>query len=151
MRVDQPKNGHEEIRFLIDESLNGTIEQHEEILLADHLSTCLECREYCAEIDCVVAALGGFAFESTPGLHAQVHRSMQQQLQKMEADRSQRHRELLTSGAAFVLSFLGSFLLWQPSDSLAGFWIVPSLLAALLIPIVPTLLMKAQSSKGFAL
>jgi hypothetical protein len=111
----------------------------------------------------MVAALSGFAFEAAPGLDAQVHRSMENLLQEMETVAMERRRSLMTSAAAFLLSFLGSLLLGGPADLLASslhfahgsvqfglwlFWIMPSLLAATFIPVLSTSLRTVEVRRG---
>jgi len=159
MRVER----HEEIHLLIDRSFAGEISQEDTVALREHLNTCTACRKYEGVSTRMIAALSGFAFEATPGLDAQVHRSMENLLQKMETDAIERRRSLMTSAAAFLLSFVGSLLLGGPADLLASFlhlalgsvqfglwlfWIVPSLLAATLIPVFSSSLRTAQVQKG---
>jgi hypothetical protein len=161
MRIER----HEEVRLLIDRSLADEISQEDATALREHLNMCIACRKYEDASTGLIAALGGFAFEATAGLDAQVHRSMESLLQEMEADAMERRRSLMTSAAAFLLSFWGSLLLGGPADLLASFlhlahssvqfglwlfWIVPSLLTATFIPIFSSSLREAQVQKGVA-
>jgi anti-sigma factor RsiW len=154
---------HEEVRLLIDRSLSGEISEEDATALREHLDLCTACRRYEGTSANVIAALGGFAFEATPGLDAQVHRSIENRLQEIETDAMERRRSLMTSAAAFLMSFLGSLLLGGPADSLASFlhlalgsvqfglwlfWIVPSLLAATFIPAFSSSLRTSQIQKG---
>jgi predicted anti-sigma-YlaC factor YlaD len=159
MRIER----HEEVRLLIDRSFAGEISQENATALREHLNICIACRRYEGASAELIAALGGFAFEATPGLDAQVHRSMENLLQEMEKDALERRRSLMTSAAAFLLSFLGSLLLGGPADLLASFlhlahgsvqfglwlfWIVPSLLTATFIPVFSNSLGTTQVQKG---
>jgi predicted anti-sigma-YlaC factor YlaD len=162
MRVER----HEEIRLLIDRSFFAEISQEDAAALREHLNMCSVCRKYEGTSTGMIAALGGFAFEATPELDAQVHRSIEDLLQEMETDAIERRRSLMTSAAAFLLSFLGSLLLGGPADLLASllhlahsrvqfglwiFWILPSLLAATFIPVFSSSLRTVQVQKGLAL
>lgn len=150
---------HKEICLLIDKSLQNNLSQDEETSLREHLDSCPECQEYLEANEWSIAALEGFAFEATPGLNAQVHRSMR----KLESDLKERRRSIRISAVAFTLSFLSSFLLWGPSDVLAShlhlaandvqllfllFWVLPALFVAVCIPIFPSLLLRSQYQKG---
>jgi hypothetical protein len=124
---------------------------------------CTACRKYEFVSTRLIAAMCEFAFEATPGLDAQVHRSMKNLLQKMAIDAIEQRRSLMTSAAAFLLSFLGSLLLGGPGDLLASFlhlphgsvqfglwlfWIVPSLLAATFIPVFSISLRTVEVRRG---
>jgi predicted anti-sigma-YlaC factor YlaD len=159
MRVET----HEEIHLLIDRSFAGEIPQEDAAALREHLNICNACRKYEGVSTRTIAALNGFAFEATPGLDAQVHRSMENLLRKMETDAIERRRSLMTSAAAFLLGFLGTLLLGGPADLLASFfhlangsvqvglwlfWIVPSLLAAAFIPVFSRSLRTVEVRRG---
>lgn len=161
MRVER----HEEIRLLIDRSFSGEISTEDVVALRQHLNMCTACRKYENASIGMIAALGGLAFEATPGLNVQIHRSIESLLQKMETDAIERRRSLMTSAAAFLLSFLGSLLLGGPADLLTSllhlphsrvqfglwvFWILPSLLAATFIPAFSSSLRTIQVRKGLA-
>ncbi|HWE85282.1 MAG TPA: zf-HC2 domain-containing protein [Terracidiphilus sp.] len=154
---------HEEFRLLIDRSFAGGISREDAATLREHLNTCTACRKHEDVSTRMVAALSGFAFEAAPGLDAQVHRSMENLLQEMETVAMERRRSLMTSAAAFLLSFLGSLLLGGPADLLASslhfahgsvqfglwlFWIMPSLLAATFIPVLSTSLRTVEVRRG---
>jgi hypothetical protein len=156
---------HEEFRLLIDRSFSGEMSSEDVAALRQHLNVCTTCRKYESASTGMIGALGGFAFEATPGLDAQIHRSMENLLQEMETDAIERRRSLMTSAAAFLLSFLGSLLLGGPADLLASllhlahsrvqcglwiFWILPSLLAAIFIPAFSSSLTTVQVQKGLA-
>jgi hypothetical protein len=155
---------HEQTRLLIDKSLGAALSPQEQESLHAHLLACAQCQLYQAGTSRVVAALDGFAFEATPDLNANVQRSMQQLLQKMEADDAARRNMLWTSLSAFLLSFLGSSVVWQLSDYLVAYahmsagelqtillliWIMPSLLVSFLFPFIPGLLMVRRTQKGW--
>ena len=160
MRIEN----HEEIRLLIDKSLGGDISREEEKSLLEHLRFCQTCQEYKSSVSTVVSAFDGFAFEVTPELNTKVHRSLQQLIQKMEAGKMEQRHMRIASFSAFLLSFLGSSVVWQVSDFLAArlqlspgameiglllLWVAPSLLISLLLPVIPSLLNR-QAQKGWA-
>src|SRR5216683_2149783 len=111
---------HEEIQLLIDKSLSGKILPKEEKSMLEHLRSCVECQKYKASTSRVVAALDGFAFDVPPDLNAKVQRSMQQLILKMEAAKQEQRQLRMVSISVFLLSFLGSSVVWQASDFLAA-------------------------------
>jgi hypothetical protein len=155
---------HEQTRLLIDKSLGVELSRQEQESLRTHVLSCPPCQQYQASTQRVVAALDGFRFEVQPDLNASVHQSMQQLLYKMEADDTARRSMLCSSLSAFLLSFLGSSVVWQLSDYLAAYarmsagelqtllllvWIMPSLLVCLVFPFIPGLLLYRRTQKGW--
>ncbi|HEY5255004.1 MAG TPA: zf-HC2 domain-containing protein, partial [Acidobacteriaceae bacterium] len=61
-------DGHESICRLIDKFLAGDISGPEEQLIRQHLDACSTCRQYLDASNRAIAGLGGFAFETDPGL-----------------------------------------------------------------------------------
>lgn len=159
MRIEN----HEEIRLLIDKQLGETLARDEDKFLVEHLESCEECQKYRAGARDVVAAMEGFTFEVAPELNARVHRSMQEAVSQMEAQEQERKQMRVASLFAFVLSFLGSSVVWPVSDFLAArfeisagvtdlilllLWVAPSLLVSLLLPVISSLLNR-QAEKGW--
>jgi hypothetical protein len=159
-----PIENHQEIQLLIDKSLSGEILPEEEKSLLEHLHACAECREYKANSTRVVAALDGFTFEVTPDLNAKVQRSIQQLVVKQEAAKQEQRQMRIASISAFLLSFLGSSVVWPASDFLAArfqisagamqfgllfLWVAPSLLISLLLPVISKLLLNHEAQKGW--
>jgi hypothetical protein len=155
---------HERTCLLIDKSLSAELSLQEQESLHAHMLSCARCQQYQAGNSRVVAALDGFTFELPLDLNANVHRSMQQLLHKMEKDHAARRSMLWTAFSAFLLSFLGSSVVWQLSDYLAVYahmsagelqtilllvWIMPSLLISFLFPLIPGLLMVRRTQKGW--
>ena len=159
MRIEN----HEEIRLLIDKQLGETLARDEEKFLQEHLKSCEECRKYQAGVRAVVTAMEGFTFEVAPELNARVQRSMQEAVSQIEGQEQERSQMRTASLFAFVLSFLGSSLVWPVSDFLAArfeisagvtdlilllLWVGPSLLVSLLLPVVSSLLNR-PAEKGW--
>jgi hypothetical protein len=79
MRVER----HEEFRLLIDRSFSGEICPEDVVALRQHLNMCTACQKYENASTGMIAALGGLAFEATPGLDAHIHRTVESLLHEM--------------------------------------------------------------------
>jgi len=152
---------HQSFQHMIDESLAGAISAEKERFLREHLDTCAPCQEYLSASNRVIASLEGFSFEVNPTLNARVLASLRLRAQQLQAAQPGRRRWLLISLAAVVLTMGGSFVdlqfgrliaavfdiqRTQVQRGLLAFWIVPSLCALLLFPLLP-LLSKAGTHR----
>jgi hypothetical protein len=150
MNADQ----HQGFQQMIDESLAGGLPDEKERSLREHLETCLPCQEYLSSVNRVVAGLGGFSFEVTPGLHARVLASVRLRAQQAQTVQPDRGRWTWIYVAACVLTVVGSFVDWQfgrligsvfemqrmqLQQGLLAFWIIPSVCFLLLFPLLPLL------------
>ena len=86
MQVDR----HQEIRHIIDRSLEGAASLQEEQALREHLLTCAPCQEYLNASHRAIAGLGGFSFEVNPELHGKVLAALTQRAQQLETKRVER-------------------------------------------------------------
>jgi hypothetical protein len=152
---------HETFQHMIDESLAAGISAEREQSLRGHLDTCAACQEYLSASNRVIAGLGGFSFEVNPTLNARVFASLRLRAQHVQVAQPSRRRWALISVAAVVLTMGGSFVdlqfgrliafvfdiqRMQVQQGLLAFWILPSLCALLLFPLLP-LLLKAGTRR----
>lgn len=159
-----PTEKHEEMQLLIDKSLGGEMAREENDFLIAHLNSCPECRKYQASAGRIVAALEGFTFEVTPDLNAKVQRSVEELVGELQAARQERRQMRMASFFAFLLSFLGSSVVWPAAGFLAArfsiapdamqltllvLWVGPSLFSALLLPVVSGWLEGHEVQKGW--
>jgi hypothetical protein len=150
MNIDQ----HETFRHMIDESVAAGIPAERKQSLSEHLDTCAPCQEYLSATNRVIAGVRGFSFAVDPTLNARVLASLTLRAQP-------RRRWASVSVAAVVLTMGGSLVDLQfgrliasvfdlqrapVQQGLLAFWIVPSLCALLLFPLLP-LLSKAGTRR----
>ena len=161
MQVDR----HQEIRHIIDRSLEGTASLQEEQTLREHLLTCAPCQEYLVASHRAIAGLGGFSFEVNPDLHGKVLAALTQRAQQLETKRAERRPMLWSYLAALLLTAVGSLTAAQFSGfavavfhlqpatmhfGLLALWIVPSLCFCLLFPILYRLSEGWMNEKGLS-
>jgi len=153
---------HGTFQHMIDESLAGVLSTEKEQTLRAHLSTCAACREYLSASNRVIAGLSGFSFEVNPALNARVMAAIKLQAEEgrgilaritgtMRQD-SVSFRNWAAFAGALSLSFVGSELVYQVGERLAGpmhfvsaqlragvlvFWLLPSLCAAFCLLAAP--------------
>jgi anti-sigma factor RsiW len=157
---------HQSICHMIDKSLAGEISVQEEQSLRLHLSACAACQQYLNASNRVIAGLGGFAFETDPGLPDKVFAALKIRAAQLETQRLS-HRQLAWSYvAALILTLAGSFVAMQLSDRFANtfsithqqvqlgliaIWIVPSVCFCLLLPTLPLVSKRWMHAKGISL
>lgn len=157
---------HESICNLIDKSLAGEISGQEGQSLRQHLLTCSACQEYLDTSHRAIAGLGGFAFETDPGLPDKIFAALTIRAAQLETQRLS-HRKLAWSYvAALVLTLVGSFAAMQLGDRFAAafsatpqqvhlgliaIWIVPSVCFCLLLPTLPMMSKRWMHPKGLSL
>jgi len=159
-------DGHASIYNLIDKSLAGEISGQEEQSLRQHLLTCTACRGYLDASNRAIAGLGGFAFETDPGLPDRVFAALTIRAAQLETQRLS-HRKLAWSYvAALILTLVGSFVAMQLGDRFAAafsathqqvqlgliaIWIVPSVCFCVLLPTLPMMSKRWMHAKGLSL
>ena len=159
-------DGHEAICRLIDKFLAGDISGAEEQSLRQHLGACSTCLQYLDASNRAIAGLGGFAFETDPGLQDRIVAALTVRAAQLETQRLS-HRKLAWSYiAALILTLVGSFAAMQMGGQLASafsatrqevqlgliaVWIVPSVCFCLFLPILPMLSKRWMHAKGFTL
>jgi predicted anti-sigma-YlaC factor YlaD len=157
---------HESICHLIDKSLADKISAQEEQSLRQHLSACAACRRYLDTSNRAIASLGGFAFETDPGLPDRITAALTVRAAQLET-RQMSHRQLAWSYvAALILTLAGSFVAMQLGgraaaafsltpqqihSALIALWIVPSVCFCLLLPTLPLLSKKWLHPQGVSL
>lgn len=159
-------DGHESICRLIDKSLAGEISVQEEQSLRQHLPTCAACQRYLDASNRGIAGLGGFAFETDPGMNERIVAALTIRAAQLETQRLS-HRKLAWSYiAALILTLVGSFAAMQLGGQFANafsatrqqvqlgliaVWIVPSACFCLLLPTLPMLSKRWVHAKGLSL
>ena len=158
-----PLENHEKARFLLHRSLVEGISPEDRRWLDAHVGQCAECSRYADLSARAVRALDWFALELDPAaarLVENVVRSRAEALRSAEA-----HAKSLWIGTAVAifLTFAGSAVAWRTLASLASqwnlpsrvwqigfaaFWLLPSLLLALLPLFRRRLLGEDSDSKG---
>jgi hypothetical protein len=166
MEEPMQTDGHESICRLIDKFLARDISGAEEQSIRQHLGACSSCQEYLEASNRAVAGLGGFAFETDPGLQDRIVAALTVRAAQLETQRLS-HRELAWSYiAALILTLAGSFAAMQLGGQLANafsatrqeiqlgliaVWIVPSVCFCLLLPTLPMLSKRWMNAKGVSL
>jgi anti-sigma factor RsiW len=159
-------DSHESICRLIDKSLAGNISVQEEQSLRQHVGACPACQEYLDASNRAIAGLGGFAFETDPGLPDKIVAALTVRAAQLETQ-GLSHRKLAWSYvAALVLTLAGSFAAMQVGDRFASVfsathqqvqmgliavWIVPSVFFCLLLPTLPMMSKSWMHAKGLSL
>jgi anti-sigma factor RsiW len=157
---------HESICHVIDKSLAGEISVQEEQSLRQHLSACAACQKYLDASNRAIAGLGGFAFETDPGLPDKIFAALTIRAAQLETQRLS-HRQLAWSYvAALILTLAGSFAAMQLGDRFANafsatpqqvqlgliaLWIVPSVCFCLFLPTLPMMSKRWMHPKGLSL
>jgi hypothetical protein len=161
MQVDR----HQEIRHIIDRSLEGAASLQEEQTLREHFLTCAPCQEYLNASHRAIAGLGGFSFEVNPELHEKVLAALTQRAQQLETKRVEQRPMLWSYLGAILLTVAGSLAAARFSGlavavfhlqsapmhlGLLALWIVPSLCFCLLFPILHRLSAGWMNEKGLS-
>jgi hypothetical protein len=161
-----PTDRHQSICHLINKSLADRISVQEEQALRQHLLACAACQRYFDASTRAVASLGGFAFETDPGLPGKISAALTTRAAQLETQRIS-HRQLAWSYvAALILTLAGSFAAIQLGDraaavfsvphdqvqlGLIALWIVPSVCFCLLLPTMPIMSKRWMHAKGLSL
>ena len=142
-----PLENHEKARFLLHRSLVEGISQEDRHWLNAHVGQCAECGRHADLSARAVRALDWFAFELDPAAALRVENVIRTRAGEMRSAESQAKSLWIGTGVAIFLTFTGSAVAWRPLAWLASqwnlpsrvwqivfaaFWLLPSLLLALL-------------------
>jgi hypothetical protein len=139
---------HEKARFLLHRSLVEGIPLEDRQWLEAHVGQCAECGRYADLSERAVRALDWFALEPDPASALRVENVVRSRAEGMRS--AEAHAKSLWIGTviAILLTFTGSAVTWGPLASLASEWNLPSrvwqiafaafwLLPSLLLAVVP--------------
>ena len=142
-----PLENHEKARLLLHRSLVEEISPEVRQWLDGHLEECVECRRYADLSARAVRALDWFAIEVDPAAALRVESIVRSRAEAMRSAEAHANSAWIGTGIAIFLTFTGSALAWRPLAWLASqwnlpsrvwqivfaaFWLLPSLLLALL-------------------
>jgi hypothetical protein len=132
-------------RELIDRSFVEEVSEGEGQLIHDHIRDCDGCKRYVELTARTIRGLREFSFTSEPGPNTRVHEILAHHTGRMRQHNVQ-FKNWAAFAAAFLLSFVGSALVYQIAKRLAVpmhfdtaqvqagvlvFWLLPSLCSAL--------------------
>ena len=155
---------HEKARRLLDRALVEGISMEERRWLDAHLGQCSECGRYADLSARAVRALDWFALEPDPAAALRVENLVRRRAEEMRSAEAHARSLWIGTGVAIFLTFTGSAVAWRtlawlasqwslPSRvwqvAFAAFWLLPSLLFALL-PLFRKRLLDSES-KGQAI
>jgi hypothetical protein len=158
-----PLENHEKARFLLDRSLVEGISLEERHWLDAHVEQCAECARFADLSARAVGALDWFAFELDPAAALRVENVVRSRAEQMRSAEAQATRLWIGTAVAILLTFTGSAVTWRPLAWLASqwnlpsrvflivfvaFWLLPSLLLALLPLFRRRLLGEDSDSNG---
>jgi hypothetical protein len=142
-----PFENHEKARFLLHRSLVEGISPEDRYWLDAHVGQCAECGRYADLSARAVGALDWFAFEADPATALRVENVVRGRAESMRSAEAHAKRLWIGTAVAIILTFTGSAVTWRalawlasqwnlPSGVwqtvFAAFWLLPSLLLALL-------------------
>ena len=158
-----PLENHEKARFLLHRSLVEGISLEDRAWLDAHVRQCAECARYADLSARAVRALDWFAIELDPAAARRVENVVRSRAEEMRSAESHVKSLWIGTGVAIFLTFTGSAVTWHVLAGLArqwnppshvwqivfaAFWLLPSLLLALLPLFRRTLLGEDSESKG---
>lgn len=158
-----PLENHEKARFLLHGSLVEGISLDDRHWLDAHVGQCAECARYADLSTRAVRALDWVAIELDPAAELRVENVVRSRAEEMRSAKSRGRSLWIGTGVAIFLTFMGSALTWHAIAGLASqwdlpsrvwqivfaaFWLLPSLLLALLPLFGRTLLEEDSDSKG---
>ena len=142
-----PLENHERARFLLRRSLAEEMSVEDRQWLDAHVGQCAECGRYADLSARAVRALDWFALEPDPAAALRIENVVRSRAEAMRSAEAQARSLWIGTAAAIFLTFTGSavawrFLAWLASQwnlpgrvwqiGFAAFWLLPSLLLALL-------------------
>ena len=157
---------HAKARLLMDRAAVEKIPVGEQRWLDRHLAECAGCAGYADLMRRTVRALDAFAFDLDPEAALQVQNAVRDRAMRMAAGEACAPSAVAGIAAAAFLTTAGSFFMWQFVAWLAGrwslpapawqigfgvFWLLPSVLAAILPVFRGTLRDQASKNEGGAL
>jgi hypothetical protein len=158
-----PLENHEKARFLLHRSLVEGISLEDQHWLDAHVGQCAECGRYADLSARAVRALDWFALELDPAAALRVENLVRSRAEEMRSAESHAKSLWIGTGVAIFLTFTGSAVAWHTLAWLtrqgslpsrvwqivfAAFWLLPSLLLALLPLFRRRLLGEEFDSKG---
>jgi hypothetical protein len=138
---------HARARFLVDQAMTESISLDEQRWFNRHARECAECSRYCELSRRAVRALDSVAFELDPVAALRVENAVRSRVERLALTEFHRRRLFAGVVVAIFLTITGSIAMWQPAAWLASewslpsgvwqvvfaaFWLLPSLLLALL-------------------
>jgi len=142
-----PLENHEKARFLFHRALVEGISREDRRWLDAHVGQCSECGRYADLSARAVRALDWFALELDPAAALRVENVVRSRAGEMRSAESHEKSLWIGTGVALFLTFTGSAVTWRTLAWLASqwnlpsrvwqivfgaFWLLPSLLLALL-------------------
>jgi hypothetical protein len=158
-----PPENHEKARFLLHRAVVEGISQEDRRWLDNHVRQCAECGRYADLSARAVRALDWFALELDPAAALRVENVVRSRAERMRSAESHAKSLWIGTAVAIFLTFAGSAATWHPAAWLAGqwnlpsrtwqivfavFWLLPSLLLALLPLFRRRLLGEDSDSRG---
>ena len=158
-----PLENHEKARFLLHRAFVEGISLEDRRWLDAHAGQCAECDRYADLSARAVRALDWFALELDPAAALRVENVVRSRAEAMGSAESHAKSLWIGTGIAIFLTFTGSAVTWRALASLASqwnlpsrvwqigfaaFWLLPSLLLALLPLFRTRLLGEHSDSKG---
>ncbi|HWC98567.1 MAG TPA: hypothetical protein VG456_17525 [Candidatus Sulfopaludibacter sp.] len=158
-----PLEKHEKARLLLHRSLVEGISREDQQWLDAHVGECAECAGYADLAARAVGALDWFAIDLDPAAALRVENVVRSRAEEMKSAESQVKSVWIGTGVAIFLTFTGSAVAWHvlaglasqwnlPSRAwqigFAAFWLLPSLLLALVPLFRRTLMGEDSDSKG---
>ena len=147
MPLEIPLEKHEKARFLLHRSLVEGISPQDRHWLDAHVGQCADCGRYADLSARAVRALDWFALELDPAAALRVENVVRSRAEEMRSAESHAKSLWIGTGVAIFLTFTGSAVAWHTLAWLASqwslpsrvwqivfaaFWLLPSLLLALL-------------------
>ncbi len=161
-----PLENHEKARLLLHQSLVEGISLEDRRWLDAHVGECAECGRYADLSARAVRALDWFALELDPAAALRVENVVRSRAEEMRSAESHAKSLWIGTGVAIFLTFTGSAVTWRLLAWLASqwnlasrvwqigfaaFWLLPSLMLALLPLFRRRLLGEHSDSKGRAI
>ena len=158
-----PLENHEKARFLLHRALVEGISPEDRQWLDAHVGQCAECGRYADLPARAVQALDWFALELDPAAALRVENMVRSRAEEMRSAEARAKSLWIGTGVAIFLTIAGSAVTWRTLAWLAGqwnlpsrvwqigfvaFWLLPSLMLALLPLFRRRLLGEDSDSKG---
>ena len=158
-----PLDNHEKARFLLHRALVEGISLEDRRWLDAHVGQCAECGRYADLSARAVRALDWFALELDPAAALRIENLVRSRAEAMKSAESHAKCIWMGTAIAIFLTFTGSAVTWRSLAGLASqwnlpsrgwqiafaaFWLLPSLLLALLPLFRRRLLGEDSDRKG---
>jgi len=158
-----PIENHEKARSLFDQSLVEGISLEDRHWLNAHVRQCAECGRYVDLSERTVRALDGFAFELDPAAALRLANVVRSRAERMRSAEAHAKNLWIGTAVAILLTVTGSAVTWRSLAWMASewnlpsrvwqivfavFWLLPSLLLALLPLFRRRLLGEESDSEG---